>query len=183
MRRTSISFCLIVFICCMLWSVTCRAQTGVPPKREFRGAWIQTVNGFFKGMPRDQMQATLTRYLDAFKRYGLNTVMFQVRCEADAFYKSSYEPWSYYLTGQQGVAPNPMWDPLEWMVEQCHARGLEIHAWINPYRAKPPRSTIWRPTILTTCGPTGSSSIADSCSSTRANRETGSISAELWPTS
>ena len=78
------------------------------------------------------MQATLTRYLDAFKRYGLNTVMFQVRCEADAFYKSSYEPWSYYLTGQQGVAPNPMWDPLEWMVEQCHARGLEIHAWINP---------------------------------------------------
>ena len=82
------------------------------------------------------MQATLTRYLDAFKRYGLNTVMFQVRCEADAFTKSSYEPWSYYLTGQQGVAPNPMWDPLEWMVEQCHARGLEIHAWINPYRAK-----------------------------------------------
>lgn len=136
MRRTSISFCLIVFICSMLWSVTCRAQTGIPPKREFRGAWIQTVNGFFKGMPRDQMQATLTRYLDAFKRYGLNTVMFQVRCEADAFYQSRYEPWSYYLTGQQGVAPNPMWDPLEWMVEQCHARGLEIHAWINPYRAK-----------------------------------------------
>lgn len=130
------SFCLLILAVCMQWSAVGYAQTGIPPKREFRGAWIQTVNGCFKGMSRDDMQNTLTRYLDAFQRYGLNTVIFQVRCEADAFYKSRYEPWSYYLTGEQGVAPNPMWDPLEWMVEQCHRRGLELHAWINPYRAK-----------------------------------------------
>lgn len=130
------SFCLLILAVCMQWSAVGYAQTGIPPKREFRGAWIQTVNGCFKGMSRNDMQNTLTRYLDAFQRYGLNTVIFQVRCEADAFYKSRYEPWSYYLTGEQGVAPNPMWDPLEWMVEQCHRRGLELHAWINPYRAK-----------------------------------------------
>lgn len=130
------SFCLLILAVCMQWSAVGYAQTGIPPKREFRGAWIQTVNGSFKGMSRDDMQDTLTRYLDAFQRYGLNTVIFQVRCEADAFYKSRYEPWSYYLTGEQGVAPNPMWDPLEWMIEQCHRRGLELHAWINPYRAK-----------------------------------------------
>lgn len=135
-RRTFMSFCLLILAVCMQWSAVGYAQTGIPPKREFRGAWIQTVNGCFKGMSRDDMQNTLTRYLDAFQRYGLNTVIFQVRCEADAFYKSRYEPWSYYLTGEQGVAPNPMWDPLEWMVEQCHRRGLELHAWINPYRAK-----------------------------------------------
>ena len=130
------SFCLLILAVCMQWSAVGYAQTGIPPKREFRGAWIQTVNGCFKGMSRNDMQNTLTRYLDAFQRYGLNTVIFQVRCEADAFYKSRYEPWSYYLTGEQGVAPNPMWDPLDWMVEQCHRRGLELHAWINPYRAK-----------------------------------------------
>ena len=107
MRRTSISFCLIVFICSMLWSVTCRAQTGIPPKREFRGAWIQTVNGFFKGMPRDQMQATLTRYLDAFKRYGLNTVMFQVRCEADAFTKVLTSRGAITLPASKVLRPIP----------------------------------------------------------------------------
>lgn len=135
-RRIFMSFCLLIVAVCMQWSAVGYAQTGIPPKREFRGAWIQAVNGCFKGMSRDDMQNTLTRYLDAFQRYGLNTVIFQVRCEADAFYKSRYEPWSYYLTGEQGVAPNPMWDPLEWMIEQCHRRGLELHAWINPYRAK-----------------------------------------------
>lgn len=107
-----------------------------PPKREFRGAWIQTVNGQYIGMSRDEMQRTLASYLDAFKSHGLNAVMFQVRCEGDALYKSSLEPWSYYLTGEQGKAPNPYWDPLQWMVEQCHQRGLELHAWINPYRAR-----------------------------------------------
>ena len=87
-------------------------------------------------MDRDRMQRTLTSYLDAFKRCGLNTVMFQVRCEGDALYPSKLEPWSYYLTGRQGQAPNPYWDPLQWMIDECHKRGMELHAWINPYRAK-----------------------------------------------
>ena len=62
--------------------------------------------------------------------------MFQVRAEADALYQSSYEPWSRFLTGKQGTAPNPYWDPLAWMVNECHKRNMELHAWINPYRAK-----------------------------------------------
>lgn len=124
-------------IALLMLPLTARAQGGTSaPKREFRGAWIQTVNGQYIGMSRDDMQRTLTQYLDCFKRCGLNAVMFQVRCEGDALYASSLEPWSYYLTGQQGKAPDPYWDPLEWMTRECHRRGLELHAWINPYRAK-----------------------------------------------
>lgn len=106
------------------------------PKREFRGAWIQIINGQFQGMTRSQMQANLTHQLDELKACGVNTVVFQVRGEADALYQSPYEPWTRFLTGQQGKAPSPFWDPLEWMVEQCHKRGMELHAWINPFRAK-----------------------------------------------
>lgn len=122
--------------CAISLAANAGAQGTATPKREFRGAWIQAVNGQYKGMPRDEMQRTLTAYLDAFKRCGLNAVVYQVRCEGDALYNSSYEPWSYYLTGQQGLPPSPYWDPLQWMTDECHKRGLEIHAWINPYRAK-----------------------------------------------
>ena len=106
------------------------------PKREFRGAWIQCVNGQFQGMTRDDMQQNLTHQLDVLQLCGVNTIIFQVRPEGDALYASTYEPWSRYLTGQQGTAPSPYWDPLAWMVEQCHKRGMELHAWINPFRAK-----------------------------------------------
>ena len=82
------------------------------------------------------MQAELTRHLDALQQARCNVVIFQVRPEADALYVSSIEPWSRFLTGQQGTPPNPYWDPLAWMVEQCHNRGMELHAWINPFRAK-----------------------------------------------
>lgn len=106
------------------------------PKREFRGAWIQMINGQFQGMGRDAMQQNLTRQLDELARCGINTIIFQVRGEADALYQSPYEPWSRFLTGTQGVAPAPYWDPLAWMVDQCHRRGMELHAWINPFRVK-----------------------------------------------
>ena len=106
------------------------------PKREFRGAWIQCVNGQFKGIGTKTMQETLTYQLDELQKDGCNVIIFQVRPECDALYQSALEPWSYYLTGQQGLAPQPYWDPLAWMVEQCHKRGMELHAWINPYRAK-----------------------------------------------
>ena len=105
-------------------------------KREFRGAWIQCVNGQFTGMGTQAMQQTLARQLDELKRDGVNAIFFQVRAECDALYASPYEPWSRFLTGVQGKAPAPYWDPLAWMVEQCHRRGMELHAWINPYRAK-----------------------------------------------
>lgn len=105
-------------------------------KREFRGAWIQCVNGQFQGMSTDAMQKTLTYQLDELRKCGVNAIIFQVRPECDALYASPYEPWSRFLTGTQGRAPQPYWDPLKWMVEQCHRRGMELHAWINPYRAK-----------------------------------------------
>ena len=109
---------------------------GQNPKREFRGAWIQAVNGQFQNIGRDRMQTMLTSQLDDLQRDGINAIFFQVRVEGDALYRSSTEPWSRYLTGQQGMPPNPYWDPLQWMIEQCHKRQMELHAWINPYRAK-----------------------------------------------
>lgn len=105
-------------------------------KREFRGAWIQCVNGQFQGLGTAKMQETLSYQLDELQRDGVNAIIFQVRPECDALYQSDLEPWSRYLTGQQGTPPSPYWDPLQWMIEQCHKRGMELHAWINPYRAK-----------------------------------------------
>ncbi len=105
-------------------------------KREFRGAWIQAINGQFQGKSRETIQQDLSRQLDVLQQDGVNAIIFQVRPECDALYASSIEPWSRFLTGVQGRAPQPFWDPLAWMVEQCHKRGMELHAWINPYRAK-----------------------------------------------
>ena len=103
-------------------------------KREFRGAWIQAVNAQFQGLSRQTMQKTLVYQLDELQKDGVNAIIFQVRPECDALYKSSIEPWSRFLTGKQGTDPG--WDPLAWMVTECHKRGMELHAWINPYRAK-----------------------------------------------
>lgn len=123
---------LLTFL--LLWP--CVTAQNLLPKREFRGAWIQIINGQFKGMSRDQMQANLTHQLNVLQQCGINAIMFQVRGEADAMYPSPYEPWSRFLTGRQGTAPNPYWDPLAWMITECHKRGMELHAWINPFRAK-----------------------------------------------
>ena len=127
-------------ICCLLAFLAC-LSVFAGNKREFRGAWIQCVNGQFQGLGRDAMQRNLTHQLDELQRDGVNTIIFQVRGECDALYSSKYEPWSRFLTGKQGVAPSPYWDPLGWMVEECHKRGMEIHAWINPYRAKTKTTT------------------------------------------
>ena len=106
------------------------------PKREFRGAWIQCVNGQFLGLGTQEMQRTLSYQLDELQKDGVNAIIFQVRAECDALYASRYEPWSRFLTGRQGTPPSPYWDPLQWMIDECHRRGMELHAWINPYRAK-----------------------------------------------
>ena len=105
-------------------------------KREFRGAWIQCVNSQFEGIGTATMQQTLSYQLDELQKDGANAIIFQVRPECDALYESTLEPWSRFLTGRQGMPPSPYWDPLQWMIEQCHQRGMELHAWINPYRAK-----------------------------------------------
>ncbi len=122
---------MLLLLAVLMSMVTANAQ-----KREFRGAWIQCVNGQFQGLSRDAMQTTLVTQLDELQKDGVNAIIFQVRAECDALYPSKLEPWSRYLTGRQGLAPQPYWDPLAWMIDQCHKRGMELHAWINPYRAK-----------------------------------------------
>lgn len=122
----------IVMLLCFLFVFG--ASYGAP-KREFRGAWIHIVgNNVIRTMSTQQVQKMLTDALDAIQEAGCNAVIFQVRPTADAFYCSSIEPWSRYLTGVQGKAPDPFWDPLQFMIEQTHKRGMEIHAWCNPYR-------------------------------------------------
>lgn len=111
----------------------CLAQS--LPKREFRGAWLHIVgNQEIKNMTTDEIQQWFIRSLDTLQAVGCNAVIFQVRPQADAFYESELEPWTRFLTGEQGVAPTPYWDPLAFMVDECHKRGMELHAWLNPYR-------------------------------------------------
>lgn len=104
------------------------------PKREFRGAWLHTIfQGQYKNQTTEQNKAYLASQLDSLKAAGVNVVIFQVRPQSDAFYASEIEPWSRFLTNN-GAAPEPFWDPLQYMVEQAHERGMELHAWLNPYR-------------------------------------------------
>ncbi|WP_315823293.1 family 10 glycosylhydrolase [Paraflavitalea speifideaquila] len=109
-----------------------------PPKREIRGAWIATFSNIDwpnrTQTPAQQRAAFLT-ILEHHKATGLNTLYIQVRSQCDAMYPSPIEPWSADLTGTQGKAPSPDWDPLQFMIDECHKRGIEFHAWINPYRA------------------------------------------------
>ncbi len=106
------------------------------PKREFRAAWIQTVyQGEYARLRPEDVRRLLSDRLDKLKEAGCNAVIFQVRPESDAWYVSSIEPWSRFLTGKQGQAPSTPWDPLAFMIDECHRRGMELHAWINPYRA------------------------------------------------
>jgi uncharacterized lipoprotein YddW (UPF0748 family) len=81
-----------------------------------------------------QNKAYLRQLLDELHTVGINVVIFQVRTRGDAFYRSELEPWSAYLTGTVGKAPSPYWDPLQFMIDECHSRGMELHAWLNPYR-------------------------------------------------
>ena len=83
----------------------------------------------------EDQKRELSELLDLAKQYNLNAVVLQVRPAADAFYASTLEPWSQWLTGEQGKSPEPIYDPLEYAVTECRKRGLDIHAWLNPYRA------------------------------------------------
>lgn len=104
------------------------------PKREFRGAWLHTVHqGQYAALTTPQIQAKLRAELDSLQAVGCNAILFQVRPSADAFYPSKLEPWSRFLT-KNGAAPAPYWDPLQFMIDESHARGMELHAWLNPYR-------------------------------------------------
>ena len=129
MRKPSLIFLLILSYQILL------AQA----KPEFRGVWIATVDNIdwpTKGnYHADSQKAEFIRILDAHQRNGMNAIIAQVRPATDALYPSPYEPWSEWLTGKQGRPPFPYYDPLQFMIEETHKRGMEFHAWCNPYRA------------------------------------------------
>ncbi len=114
------------------------------PAREFRGAWVATVHNIDwpsrPGLSPSQQRAELVSLLDLAARTGLNAVILQVRPEGDALYASKIEPWSYWLTGQMGKAPSDGYDPLAFAVAEAHRRGIELHAWFNPFRARATKS-------------------------------------------
>jgi len=126
-----------LFILLLLIGLTPFAQQ---PKREFRAMWIATVNNIDwpskAGASVDVQKKELTKMLDLLEEMNFNAVIFQVRPAADAFYQSETEPWSAYLTGTQGKAPNDNFDPLAFVTEECHRRGMELHAWMNPFRVQ-----------------------------------------------
>ena len=123
----------------VLLAFVAQAQLQTQPQPEFRGVWIATVDNI--DWPKrnqynvDSQKREFIRQLELHQRNGMNAVVFQVRPASDAFYPSQYEPWSQWLTGKQGRAPVPFYDPMAFTIEESHKRGFEYHAWCNPYRA------------------------------------------------
>jgi uncharacterized lipoprotein YddW (UPF0748 family) len=111
----------------------------LPPKYEFRGAWIATIGNIdwpSSGAADSYTQQTeFVNLLNQLQRNGINAVIVQIRPAADAFYPSEKEPWSKYISGTQGLPPQPYYDPLAFMITEAHKRGMEFHAWFNPFRA------------------------------------------------
>jgi uncharacterized lipoprotein YddW (UPF0748 family) len=135
---------IFIYIIILLTSsvVNSKGQSNsIPPKREFRGVWIATVANIDwpskPGLPTQAQQNELIQILDDHQRSGINSIMLQIRPATDAFYGKGCgcEPWSRFLTGKAGQAPSPYYDPLEFALEEAHKRGMELHAWFNPYRA------------------------------------------------
>lgn len=132
----------------LLWPVlapagltyTAAQITAPDPQREFRGAWLATVANIDwpsqPGLPVARQKAELVALLDRAVQLHLNAIIFQVRPSADALYVSSLEPWSEYLMGHMGQAPVPVYDPLAFAISEAHRRGLQLHAWFNPFRAR-----------------------------------------------
>jgi uncharacterized lipoprotein YddW (UPF0748 family) len=144
----------VIVVCALLKINNSDAQctTGtefskINPKRDLRGVFVASV--YSLNWPTNRtaspavQQAELITILNNLKLNGYNTVFLQVRSECDALYASTIEPWSQWLTGTQGLAPAPLWDPLAFAIKEAHARGLELHAWLNPYRAQTSSTTTY----------------------------------------
>jgi uncharacterized lipoprotein YddW (UPF0748 family) len=145
-RKTFLLFCssFLILNCQIFRTAQNKDQPTHPDiQREFRAAWVATVDNInwpsSPGLPVAVQQKEALELLDVLSENNFNTVIFQVRPQADALYESSLEPWSYYLTGEQGQEPFPAYDPLEFWIEEAHKRGLELHVWLNPYRAHHPK--------------------------------------------
>lgn len=138
MIRWNKVFCFLLFL--LVNTVFCSGQVVklIPPQREFRGAWIATIADIDwpskAGLPSSQMLKEITNLLDKLQAEGLNAVIVQVRPTGDAIYPSRTEPWSHWLTGKEGVAPDQGFDPLAAFIGEAHKRHMEFHAWFNPFR-------------------------------------------------
>ena len=141
--KTLTVFFLILFLnsCSTSKSVTQVKEkpAGFNAAREFRAAWVATVANIDwpskAGLSTAEQQKEAIELLDFLQTHNFNAVILQVRPQADALYQSKLEPWSYFLTGTQGKPPSPFYDPLSFWIEAAHDRGLELHVWLNPYRA------------------------------------------------
>ena len=137
---------IISILMCAIMSIPISAQAAEEKKvTPMRGVWVSTVYNLDyptkKTISESELKKQADEILDNALETGLNTVFLQVRPSGDAFYKSDIFPWSHWLTGEQGKAPENNFDPLEYWVDEAHERGLELHAWINPYRAS--RGLTW----------------------------------------
>ncbi|SHE53967.1 glycoside hydrolase family 10 protein [Dysgonomonas macrotermitis] len=150
MKKISIIRTSILFILSAILLSSCGSKKPQPdysslkyPKREFRGAWIQTAwQGQYQSMNSQQMRQYFVSVLNNLQAAGINAVIFQVRPQADAFYYSEIEPWSNFMTGTQGKGLPDGFDPLAFLVEECHKRNMELHAWLNPYRVSVSESQV-----------------------------------------
>ena len=140
MKKLQTIFTVAVMVALLLQAGVTKAQN----KREFRGVWIQCVNGQYLGKTTEQIQNMLSSQLDELQKDGVNAVIFQVRAECDALYESKLEPWSRYLTGKQGMAPSPYWEPFavdggtvssQRHGTACLDQSLSCQAWRNSYGA------------------------------------------------
>lgn len=131
-----ISPILIAIIGCLPFQ---NIQAQNSPNYEFRGVWVASVDNIdwptSKNLSVEAQKASFIQLLDMHQQNGMNAVIVQIRPAGDALYPSQLEPWSEFLTGKQGKPPIPYYDPLEFMIKETHNRGLEFHAWLNPYRA------------------------------------------------
>ncbi|MDR1720164.1 MAG: family 10 glycosylhydrolase [Dysgonamonadaceae bacterium] len=129
MRRKLLLFAILITVSHLF------VFSQITPKREFRGAWMHVIHQRqYQSMNSDSMKRYLSSALDDLQSMHINAVVFQVRPTADAFYASQLEPWSRYLTGTQGKPLDDGFDPMEFMISECHNRNMEFHAWLNPYR-------------------------------------------------
>ncbi|MES2417420.1 MAG: family 10 glycosylhydrolase [Bacteroidota bacterium] len=144
-----------VFLTALLIPLLATAQVKeqMPPKREFRGVWVATVANIDwpskPGLPVDVQKQELIGILEQHKQMGINVIMLQIRPTADALYAKSREPWSHWLMGKQGLAPAPGYDPLAFAIKEAHFRGMELHAWFNPYRATMNAGAVTSPEHIT----------------------------------
>jgi uncharacterized lipoprotein YddW (UPF0748 family) len=144
---TSFLFLIVVI------SVNAQSDIKIAPKREFRGVWIATVTNIDwpsrPGLSVDQQKQELIGILEQHKKQGLNAILLQIRPTADAVYAKSRELWSHWLMGKQGLAPAEGYDPLAFAIKEAHSRGMELHAWFNPYRATMSARSVTSPEHIT----------------------------------